>query len=428
MLILQRIKSTFALAFSTILLSSGLASCASHGESNLIPSASKTQSRTLRSISTGTPLGSNTRPVTGSVGTTPTYTCYLAFGGSASINLPTEQISLGDNTCQGSWSPSWWNGSVLTTLSATFSNQSGGGACKSNVSATVTYHDSLPASTPESQSYLAISSPQYDYTWCLMLLHNECAGPSTADGFTTVNIYVDAPPMPAPTPTPILTPTPKPSPTPTPKPSPTPKPTPSPKPSPTPTLAPTPSPKPRQTPNYSNKQIADNDIPNDAAIGATVGSVVGMPEVGAVVGAGVGAVEAVLGAQIIDRAGAPAAGSGTSAATGEAAGANTSVTGTSTGAGTGPKSPANFQPPTNQAQEPNIPSNYVSGPGRNGGTVYRLPGTSGKPNTFRVMPPTADYPNGYWRVNNQSGQPIDPSTGRTGTDPYTHIPLPEIGP
>jgi guanyl-specific ribonuclease Sa len=334
MLILQRIKSTFALAFSTILLSSGLASCASHGESNLIPSASKTQSRTLRSISTGTPLGSNTCPVTGSVGTTPTYTCYLAFGGSASINLPTEQISLGDNTCQGSWSPSWWNGSVLTTLSATFSNQSGGGACKSNVSATVTYHDSLPASTPESQSYLAISSPQYDYTWCLMLLHNECAGPSTADGFTTVNIYVDAPPMPAPTPTPILTPTPKPSPTPTPKPSPTPKPTPSPKPSPTPTLAPTPSPKPRQTPNYSNKQIADNDIPNDAAIGATVGSVVGMPEVGAVVGAGVGAVEAVLGAQIIDRAGAPAAGSGTSAATGEAAGANTSVTGTSTGAGT----------------------------------------------------------------------------------------------
>jgi hypothetical protein len=196
MLILQRIKSTFALAFSTILLSSGLVSCGSNGGSGLVPSADHTQSRTIHpmSVETPTPYGSNT--CVGSASSR--YTCYLAFGGSASINLPAnEQLTTGDYNCQGSWLPNWFDGSDLTTMSATFSNKSGNGACKSSVSATVTYHNSLPTSTPESQGGIyAISSPSYDYTYCLNVGGGECSAPSTnaADGWTTVSIYVDAPP------------------------------------------------------------------------------------------------------------------------------------------------------------------------------------------------------------------------------------------
>ena len=80
--------------------------------------------------------------------------------------------------------------------------------------------------------------------------------------------------------------------------------------------------------------------------------------------------------------------------------------------GGGARSSKIFSNPTNNPQKPPVPKGSITESDIKGGTVYRAPGTTGDAGTIRVMPPTQQYPNGYWKQHNAHGQPINPWTDR----------------
>lgn len=70
-----------------------------------------------------------------------------------------------------------------------------------------------------------------------------------------------------------------------------------------------------------------------------------------------------------------------------------------------------------------VADNFVAEIASNGkGTVWRPPGSTGNASTVRVMESTSQYPNGYARFYNSTGQPIG-LNGKPGPRSDTHIPL-----
>lgn len=69
-----------------------------------------------------------------------------------------------------------------------------------------------------------------------------------------------------------------------------------------------------------------------------------------------------------------------------------------------------------------IPGGYVGREAENGkGIVYQRPGAPENAGSIRIMEPTEQYPNGYFRYYNPRGQPLDVN-GQPGSRGATHIP------
>lgn len=143
---------------------------------------------------------------------------------------------------------------------------------------------------------------------------------------------------------------------------------------------------------------ADSPLPGPADIAAVGVVVIGLVDAGLLDGYLLNTVSAWL----VGTRGATAESAGTSNATGAEAGPS---------AERAPKPSPNFELPTNPPQHP--PTSVPAG------------------HSVRVMPPTEQYPNGYWVQTNQHGQPINPATGkppanvtRSQARAQTHVPLP----
>lgn len=68
-----------------------------------------------------------------------------------------------------------------------------------------------------------------------------------------------------------------------------------------------------------------------------------------------------------------------------------------------------------------IPDGWIGRTAYNGkGIVYQRPGAVGNADQIRISEPTDQYPNGYARMYNSGGQPLD-INGKPGPNSATHI-------
>lgn len=75
-----------------------------------------------------------------------------------------------------------------------------------------------------------------------------------------------------------------------------------------------------------------------------------------------------------------------------------------------------------------IPEGWAPRVADNGkGLVYQRPGAEGNADMIRIMEPTSGYPDGYARIYNSGGQPVD-VFGKPGPASTTHIPETYRGP
>ena len=71
-----------------------------------------------------------------------------------------------------------------------------------------------------------------------------------------------------------------------------------------------------------------------------------------------------------------------------------------------------------------IPRGWTIRTANNGkGLVAQAPGAAGNANMVRIMDATKGYPQGYLRYYNKFGQPINPLTGKPGTQAQAHVDL-----
>jgi RHS repeat-associated protein len=83
---------------------------------------------------------------------------------------------------------------------------------------------------------------------------------------------------------------------------------------------------------------------------------------------------------------------------------------------------------TPQGNVYDVPAGWTGRVADNGkGIVYQQPGSAGNADMIRIMDPTPKYPDGYVRVHNQYGQPVD-VFGKPGPQSATHIPGSYTGP
>jgi hypothetical protein len=108
---------------------------------------------------------------------------------------------------------------------------------------------------------------------------------------------------------------------------------------------------------------------------------------------------------------------------------------TAAGRGSGGTPPTNLLPSSGKTfvttpwgRTYDVPAGWPGRVADNGkGLVFQKPGSVGNKDLIRIMDPNAEHPNGYARVHNEYGQPVD-QYGKPRSRDDTHIPAEYVGP